>query len=138
MVFVLHTPVAADGLRRLCCTDGRGADIKGGFLSAVPQAVFGAAYERRSCDSDYACDEAVPCGFFQCGSGVENLDDAGLMAHALVRIDGLVARQGRTRHGGPVDFSQQSGLIFLNLDKQMAFHLAGRQKGFFDSAWRPA
>ncbi len=65
-------------------------------------------------------------------------DGAVLMACALARIDGFMLLQGRIRHGGLVDFLQQAGLIFLNLNKQMAVRLAGRGESFFDNAWRQA
>ena len=87
---------------------------------------------------DDARNKPVPRCFFECGRGIENFDDAVLVARALVGIDGLMARQGRIRHGGLFDFSQQAKLIFLNMNKQMAFHLAGGLESFFDSAWRQA
>ncbi|MCP4082164.1 MAG: hypothetical protein GY743_18180 [Planctomycetaceae bacterium] len=79
----------------------------------------------------------VPTGLFKCRSGIENLYNAGLGAHALSFVDGFMARQWRVCLGNHLDFSQQVGLIFLNLNKQMALHLADRPESFFDSAWRP-
>jgi hypothetical protein len=40
--------------------------------------------------------------------------------------------------GDLLDCPQQGGLIFLNLNKQMAFRLAGCLESFFGSAWHPA
>jgi hypothetical protein len=48
-----------------------------------------------------------------------------------------MARQRRIDLGDRRNFAQEAGLIFLNLNKQMAFCLAGRSERFFDSAWRP-
>jgi hypothetical protein len=69
---------------------------------------------------------------------LEDLYRAALMAHALGVICGFAAFQRCIRLRGLFDFPQQTGLIFLNLYKQMAFRLAGCLEGFFDSAWRQA
>ena len=59
------------------------------------------------------------------------------MAPSFVRIDGFMSRQGRICHASLLDFPHQAKLIFLNLNKQMAFRLTGRPDCFFDNAWRP-
>ena len=138
MISVLDAPMASDGLGGVFRADGHGADIKGGFLSAVPQSVLCSAHEGRSGDADDARDEAVPYGVFKHGAGIEDLDGSGLGAHAFVQVDGFMAPQWPINFGGGLDFPHQGGLIFLNLDKKMTFRLAGRAKSFFDSAWRPA
>ena len=138
MISVLDRPVASDGLDGFFGADGSGADIKCGFLPAVPQAVLGASDESRPGDADDVRDEPVPQGVFEQRTGIEDLDDTGLGAHALVPVEGFMAFQRRLRFCGPFDFPQQAGLIFLNLNKQMAVCLAGRAESFFDSAWRRA
>lgn len=138
MISVFNTPVAADSVRCLFCADGGGADIEGGFLASVPQPVFGAALEGRSMDTDDARDEPIPGCFLERGASVENLYDAGLGAHTPERVGGFMARQWRIRLGDVLDLPQQAGLIFLHLNKQMAFCLAGHLESFFGSAWRPA
>jgi hypothetical protein len=74
---------------------------------------------------------------FKRHSSIENLNNAGLGAHALSSVDGFMASQRRFCLGDRFDFSQQTGLIFLNLNKQMAFRLMGCPESFFDNAWRP-
>ncbi len=138
VVLVLDAPVAADGLGGLFCAERGGADIKGRFFPAVPHAVLGAACERRSRHLDDARNEPIPRCFFECGTGVENFHDAGLMAHALGVVCGFAALQRCIGLRCALDFPQQAGLIFLNLNKQMALRLKDRLEGFFDSAWRPA
>jgi hypothetical protein len=137
MISVLDTPVAANGLGGFFCTERRGADEKAGFLASVPHPVFGALEECHSGHADDVRDEPVPAGLFKRRSGIENLYNAGLGAHALYFVGGFMARQRRFCLGDRLDFSQQAGLIFLNLNKQMAFRLAGCPESFFDSAWRP-
>ena len=137
MISILDTPVAANGHGGFFGAEGRGADVKAGLLASVPHPVFGALEECHSRHTDDVGDEPVPAGLFKRRSGIENLNNAGLGAHAFSSVDGFMARQRRFTLGDRLDFSQQAGLIFLNLNKQMAFRLAGRPESFFDSAWRP-
>jgi hypothetical protein len=74
----------------------------------------------------------------QSGNCVEHLDEASFIAHALLTVNGFMARQRRSHTDGFLDLPSQARLISLNLNKQMAFGLKGRPERFFDSAWRPA
>ena len=89
-------------------------------------------------DADDARDEPVPGCFFERGTGIENLDDAGLGAQTAGWVLGFIARQWRIRLGDLLDCPQQAGLVFLHLNKQMAVCLAGRLECFFGSAGRPS
>ncbi len=134
MISVLDTPVAANGLGCFVCAEGCGADVKADFLTSVPHPVYGAPEECHSRHPDDVGDEPIPAGLFKCRDSIENLYNAGLGAHAFSSVDGFMARQRQVCLSNRLDFSQQAGLIFLNLNKQMALHLAGRPESFFDSA----
>ncbi len=138
MVFVFNAPVPTDGAACLIGTDFFGTGIKGNFVTSVPQTIPGASHESYSLNANDVRDSAVPCGFAECITSIEDLDDARFEAIALGIAGGLVTRQRRLRLCDLVDFAQQAGLIFLNLHKQMAFCLFRRPERFFGSAWHQA
>ena len=61
------------------------------FFAPVPHPVFGAADECEPSDADNALDKPVPSGLLECGTGIENLDDAALGAHVLAPVGGIMA-----------------------------------------------
>ena len=138
MISVLDTPVVANGLRRFLRADGCGADVKAGLLATVPHPGFGAAEKCHSRHTDDTHDEPVPAGLFKRLSGIENLDNAPFGTHAFASIKGFMTSQRRFRLAESLDYSQQTGLIFLKLNNEMAFRRPGRPESFFDSAWRPS
>ena len=137
MISILDTPVAANGYGSFFGAEARGTGVKAGLFASVPHPVFGALEECHSRHADDVGDEPVPAGLFKRRSGIKNLSNTGLDAHAFASVDGFMARQRGFCVGDRLDFLQQAGLIFLNLNKQMAFRLPGRPESFFDSAWRP-
>jgi hypothetical protein len=56
---------------------------------------------------------------------------AGLIACALVGIDGFMLRQWCGVFVDCLGFAQQAGLVRLELNKQMTVCFTGRQKYFF-------
>ncbi len=67
-------------------------------------------------------------GFSEVSNGVKDFDMAGLIACALVSIDGFMLRQWCGVFGDCLGFGQQAGLVRLELNKQITVCFTGRQK----------
>lgn len=135
MAPVFNRPVPPDRPSERLGAEGDLAGVERDVLGGVPQAGLGVLVPGQAGDAGGAGDQAVPFGV-ELAPNIEGLDLAGLVAAGALGIDAAEAL-GRGLGGGDgLERGQQGRLVGLDLGEQGVAGVAGRLKGFFDSAAR--
>ena len=135
MAPIFNAPVASDRLAERLGAEGDLTGVEGDLLGFVPEAGLGVLVPGQAGDAGGVDDQAVPLGA-ELALDVEGLDLAGFMAAVAPGIDAFEAVGRRPGGGDGLERGQQARLIGLDLGKQGVAAVAGRLKGFFDSAGR--
>ena len=135
MASIFDAPVVSDRLAERLGAEGDLAGVEGDLLGCVPEAGPGVLVPGQAGDAGGADDQAVPLGV-ELALDVEGLDLAGFMAAVALGIDALEAVGRRLGGGDALERGQQGRLVGLDLGEQGVAAVAGRLKGFFDSAGR--
>ena len=133
MAAIFNAPVVSDRLGERLGVESDLTGVKGDFLGFVPEAGLGILVPGQAGDAGGADDQAVPLGV-EFALDVEGLDFAGLMAAVALRIDTPEALDRGLGCCDVLERGQQGRLIGLDLGEQGVAAVAGRLKGFFDSA----
>jgi hypothetical protein len=135
MASILDAPVASDRLAERLGAEGDLTGVEGDLLGFVPEAGLRVLVPGQAGDAGGVDDQAVPLGV-ELALDVEGLDLAGLMAAVTPGIDAFEALDRGLVGGDALERGQQGRLIGFDLGEQGVAAVAGRLKGFFDSAGR--
>ena len=132
---ILDRPMTPDRLAERLGAEGDLAGVEGDFLGGVPEPGLGVLVPGQAADAGGLDDQAVPLGV-EPALDIEGLDFAGFMAAVAPGIDALEALGRGLGCCDILKRGQQGRLVGLDLGEQGVAAVAGRLKGFFDSAGR--
>lgn len=135
MVSIFNAPVVSDRLAERLGAESDLTGVEGDLLGFVPEPGLGILVPGQTGDAGGADDQSVPLGV-EFALDVEGFDLAGFMAAVAPGIDTLEAVGRRLGGGDALERGQQGRLVGLDLGEQGVAAVAGRLKGFFDSAGR--
>jgi hypothetical protein len=135
MAAIFDGPVVSDRLAERLGAEGDLAGVEANLLGGVPEPGLGVFVPSQAGDAAGADDQAVPLGV-ELALNVEGLNQTGFMTAMALGVDTLEAGDRRLVGGDVLERSQQARLVGLDLGEQRVAAVAGRLKGFFDSAGR--
>jgi hypothetical protein len=133
MASIFNAPVVSDRLAERLGAESDLTGVKGDLLGFVPEPGLGILVPGQTGDAGGADDQALGV---ELALDVEGFDLAGFMAAVAPGIDAFEAVGRRLGGGDALERGQQGRLVGLDLGEQGVAAVAGRLKGFFDSAGR--